>query len=367
MTARDFGPHKNRRSTPRKIQHRPFLRQPSQEQKQKAIERNQKQREKRKQNKQIMKLFQMITAALANSSFFQSNNNCHEKSKTKKISSSWHDEIAEILTPPPSIFVSGHTILDSSIPFIHIDVAVAVVVVVPSSFDLVVSTIVLVVVSSCKDLRKVIQQQFVPSANQALQEFQQLKTKTHELLAAAAATQVKKTWCEIRTAAAQKLRSWLFDVTLSMVHASMTKMPRCVWDWMNAVATMVWRCRHTMFQALSLINQLCSTMVGRPLLFLSQAFPTTRMLTALFNHDDGPVKNLFVAASCSELGSFVLLMLKMTWNLVLSNNCFRRVLKILAYLALRQILDVIACALRKALPRVEALQLLPIVLAFLLR
>jgi hypothetical protein len=311
-----------------------------------------------------MKLLQMITAALANSSFFQSN--CHEKNKTK-ISSSWHDEIAEILTPPPSIFVSGHTILDSSIPFIHIDVVVAVAV--PSSFDLVVSTIVLVVVPSFKDLREVIQQQqLVPSANQALQEIQHLKTKAHELLAAAAA-QVKKTWREIRTAAAQKLPRWLFDVTLSMVHSSSTtKMPRCVWDWMDAVATLIWRYRHAMVQALSLINQLCSTVVGRPLLFLSQTFPTTRMLTALFNHDDGPVKNLFVAGSCFELGSFVLLMLKMTWNLILSNNyCFRRVLKILAYLALRQILDVIGYALRKALPRVDALQLLPIVLAFLLR
>jgi hypothetical protein len=151
-----------------------------------------------------------------------------------------------------------------------------------------------------------------------------------------------------------------------MVHSSTTKMPRCVWDWMNAVATLIWRCRHAMFQALSLINQLCSTMVGRPLLFLSQAFPTA--MPALFNHDDGPVKNLFAAGLCSELVNFLLLMLKMTWNLVLSNNyCFRRVLKILAYLALRQILDVIAYALRKVLPRVDALQLLPIVLAFLLR
>jgi hypothetical protein len=315
------------RSTSR-IQHRYLITTTKSKAKAKDNRNKPKAKLKENQSKQIMKLFQMITAALANSSFFQQSNN-HEKTKTKTKISSLHDEIAEMLTPPPSIFVSGHTILDSSIPFIHFDVTVAV----PSSFDLF-SAIVLV--PSFTDIRKVIQQQIVPSANQAMQEFQGLKTKAHVLLAAAA--QVKKIWSELRTAAAQKLQSWLFDVTLSMVHSSTTKMPRCVWDWMNAVATIAWRCRHAMCQALSLINQ-----------------------PALFNHDDGPVKNRFVAASCSELGTFVLLLLKMTWSLV------RQVLKILAYLALRQILDVIAYALRKALPRFDALQLLPIVLAFLLR
>jgi hypothetical protein len=111
----------------------------------------------------IMKLFHMITTALTGvaewdswgSTFFQTKN---QKNKTKI--SSLHDEIVEMLTPPPSIFVPGHTVLDPSIPFIHVNAV--------PSFDF--STIV----SSFEDLRGVsfesIRQQVVPSAHHAMRE-----------------------------------------------------------------------------------------------------------------------------------------------------------------------------------------------------
>jgi hypothetical protein len=97
-----------------------------------------------------MKFIQMITAALAGtvadwdiwgkslSSLFVKNTT----KNTKIMFTSLQWEIAEMLTAPPSIFVPVHTVLDSSIPFIHVDAVVP-------SFDF------SVIVSSFEDLRGV--------------------------------------------------------------------------------------------------------------------------------------------------------------------------------------------------------------------
>jgi hypothetical protein len=184
-----------------------------------------------------MKLFQMITTAwtgVANwdsswgSSFFQNKN-------TKIIFSSLQDEIAEMLTAPPSIFVPGHTVLDPSIPFIHV--------IALPSFDF------SVIVSSFEDLRAVsfesIRKQavVVPSAHQAtMREVQQLTVKTRELIAAQC-----NNWKEFKAAKALMLRRWIME----FVQNNTTPiLPRYVWDLMTVSET-IWQWRF-LLQALTL-------------------------------------------------------------------------------------------------------------------
>jgi hypothetical protein len=192
-----------------------------------------------------MKFVQIITAALAgtvadwdnwgkslSSLFFKNTKN------TKIMFASLQDEIAEMLTAPPSIFVPGHTVLDSSIPFIHVDAL--------PLFDF--SSII---VSSHEDLRGVFslesirQQVFVgPSAHQAtMQEVHQLTVMTRELIAA----QFMK-WKDIKAAKTLMLRRWIMEFVQQ--NNTTTILPRYVWDLMSVSETL-WQWRF-LLQALTL-------------------------------------------------------------------------------------------------------------------
>jgi hypothetical protein len=190
-----------------------------------------------------MKFIQMITAALAGtvadwdnwgkslSSLFVKNTK-----NTKIIFSSVQWEIAEMLTAPPSIFVPGHTVLDSSIPFIHVDAL--------PSFDF------SIIVSSFEDLCRgvsfeSIRQQavVVPSAHQAMRKVQQLTVKTRELIAAQF-----KNWKEYKAAKTLILRRWIMEFEQN--NNTTTILPRYVWNSMTVSET-IWQWRF-LLQALTL-------------------------------------------------------------------------------------------------------------------
>jgi hypothetical protein len=157
--------------------------------------------------------------------------------KHKKYVFVAQDEIAEMLSAPPSIFVPGHTVLNSSIPFIHVDA-------VYPSFDFS-STIV----SSFEDLCGVfsfasIRQQVVPSAHQATtREVQQLTVKTRELIAAQF-----KNWKDVKAAKTLILRRWIMEFVKNK--NTTTILPRYVWDLMTVSET-IWQWRF-LLQALTL-------------------------------------------------------------------------------------------------------------------
>jgi hypothetical protein len=190
-----------------------------------------------------MKLLHMITTALTgvaewdswgSMTFFQ-----NKKQKNKTKISSLQFEIAEMLTRPPSIFVPGHTVLDSSIPFIHVDTVFPL-------FDL--SVIVLSFEDLCGVSFESIRQQVVPHARQvvrkvqeAMREVQQLKVKTGELMA----VQVKN-WKELKAAKTLMLRRWIIE----FVKNNTSILPRYVWD-LVTVSETIWQWRF-LLQALTL-------------------------------------------------------------------------------------------------------------------
>jgi hypothetical protein len=148
---------------------------------------------------------------------------------------SLQDEIAEMLTAPPSIFVPGHTVLDFSIPFVHVTAL--------PSFDF------SIIVSSFEDLRGVSfasirQQVVVPSAHQAtMREVQQLTVKTRELIAAQF-----KNWKDLKAAKTLMLRRWIMEFVKN--NNTTTILPRYVWDLMTVSET-IWQWRY-LLQALTL-------------------------------------------------------------------------------------------------------------------
>jgi hypothetical protein len=193
-----------------------------------------------------MKLVFMITAALAGnvadwdcwggsfSSLFTKN------TKNTKImfrpSLLLHDEIAAILTAPPSIFVSGYTVLAPFIPFIHVDAV--------PSFDL--TTIHspflkdLLLLSSSISFSELSLRRVVPSAG----EFLAMKIQVQEIIAA----QVKH-WNAVKTVAAQSvLRRWIMEFVVK--NNTTTIWPRYVWDLMTVSET-IWQWRF-LLQALTL-------------------------------------------------------------------------------------------------------------------
>jgi hypothetical protein len=199
-----------------------------------------------KATKHTMKFIQMITAALAgtvadwdynwggslSSLFFKNTKN------TKIMFPSLQWEIAEMLTPPPSIFVPGYTVLDSPAPLLFIVVADDV-----ASFDLTtinspfLKDLLLISISFDElSLRRV-----VPSAG----EFMAMQTQVQEGIAA----QVKH-WNTVKTAAAQSVRRW----TLEFLKAHTSILPRYVWN-LVTVSETIWHWRFVL-QALTLVVRL---------------------------------------------------------------------------------------------------------------
>jgi hypothetical protein len=192
-----------------------------------------------------MKLFHMITTALTgvaeweswgSMTFFQ-----NKKQKNKTKISSLQFEIAEMLTPPPSIFVPGHTVLDSSIPFIHVDAVPLFDIssTIVSSFDYLHG-----VSFDELPLRRVVlstAHQVVRKVQEAMREVQQLKVTTLELMA----VQVK-TWKELKAAKVSMLRRWIIE----FLKNNTTILPRYVWNLVTVTET-IWQWRFVL-QALSL-------------------------------------------------------------------------------------------------------------------
>jgi hypothetical protein len=318
-----------------------------------------------------MKYIEMITAALAgtvadwdynwgslSSSFFQNNKNTKT---TKNMFASLQFEIAEMLTAPPSIFVPGHTVLDSSIPFIHVDAV--------PLFDIS-STIV----SSFEYLRGVsfesIRQQVVPHAHQvvrhvqqAMRKVQQLKVKTGELVAA----QVKN-WKEFIAAKTMMLRRWI----IAFLKNNTTILPRYVWNLVTVTET-IWHWRF-FFEALTLIYRLSAVSTG----WWAALFLFPQALLATLRAFDVPHK-LFVATFPQLAAAYRLLkmiygcykayrFLRTCWNAVRNlrriqiHRSVADTLRALVSWALRQIAAVLWNTLREALLGVATIMLIPVLL-----
>jgi hypothetical protein len=194
-----------------------------------------------------MKLVFMITAALAGnvadwdywgsfSSLFTKN------TKNTKIMfrPSLQREIAEILTPPPSIFVPGYTVLDSPAPLLFIIHVV--------NHDDVIASFDLTTINSpfLKDLLHYSSISLaeslcrvVPSAG----KFLEIKTQVQEGIDA----QVKH-WNAVKTVAAQSVRRWVIEFVKT--NNTTTILPRYVWDLMTVSET-IWQWRF-LLQALTL-------------------------------------------------------------------------------------------------------------------
>jgi hypothetical protein len=313
-----------------------------------------------------MKFWHMITTALAGAADWDSwgtpsiiqTKEKPKKNETKIISSLLYDEIEEMVTPPPSMFVRGHTVLDPSIPFIHVDA-------VPS---FVFSTMVL---SFDEDLlcglrTKVSFEsiQVVPSAQQVFQKFQQVKVKAQELVA-----EIVKNWKELKTAIAGTMRLWIIE----FMKAKTTILPRYVWDLMTLSET-IWQWRF-IFQAFTMIYRLSTVSTGWAALFL---FP--KALLATVRALDIPQK-LFQVACPQLFTAFRLLnlfyglykacrFLRSCWTAVRRLRQIRTVadaVRALASLALRQIASVLWSALRDALLGAAAVMLIPVLLCVLFR
>jgi hypothetical protein len=278
-----------------------------------------------------------------------------------------HDEIVEMLTPPPSMFVRGHTVLGPSIPlFIHVDAAVPLFVfsstIVPSFEDLL------------GDLRRTkvsfelsIHQQVVPRAHQVFQIVQQVKVNAQELVAAKV-----KSWEESKTSIAETMRRWIIE----FMKTNTTILPRYVWDWMAWTET-IWQWRF-IFQVFTMIYRLSTVSTGSAALAL---FP--KALLATVRVLDVPQK-LFKLACPQLFTAFRLLKLlygfykacrffRSLWTAV---RRLRRVVRIrtvadavqaLVSLALRQIASVLWSVLRDALLRAAAVMLIPVLLRVLFR
>jgi hypothetical protein len=203
----------------------------------------------KKQNKHTMKLVFMITAALAGNvadwDYWGSFSSLFTKNTTKNTKNMFRpslqqDEIAAILTPPPSIFLPGYTVLNSSAPLLFIlhvvnnaDVA---------SFDL--TTInspflkdLMLLSSSSISFGETLGR-VVPSAG----EFLAMKIQVQEGIAA----QVRH-WMEFKTVAAQTVRRW----TMEFLQAHTSILSRFVWDLMTVSET-IWQWRFVL-QALTLV------------------------------------------------------------------------------------------------------------------
>jgi hypothetical protein len=316
-----------------------------------------------------MKFLHMITTALAGAANWDSWGTLSSKEKNKNTKtklSSLHDEIVEMLTPPPSIFVRGHTVLDPSIPlFIHVDDAVPLFVfsstIVPSFEDLL------------GDLRRTkvsfelsIHQQVVPRAHQVFQKFQQVKVNAQELVAAKL-----KSWEESKTSIAETMRCWIIE----FMKANTTILPRYVWDWMAWIET-IWQWRF-IFQALLMIYRLSTVSTGSAALFL---FP--KALLATVRALNVPQK-LFKVVCPQLFTAFRLLkllygfykacrFLRSYWTAVrrLRQIRIRTVadaFRALVSLALRQIASVLWSILRDALLRAATVMLIPVLLRVLFR
>jgi hypothetical protein len=200
-----------------------------------------------KQKTQTMKCVQMITAALAGtgadwdywgslSSMFKKN------TKTTKIMfPSRQEEIAAILTAPPSIFVPGYTVLDSPAPLLFIlhvvddddDVA---------SFDLTtINSPLLDLLHSAFSFGESSLCRVVPSAG----EFLEMKSQVQEGIAAQF-----KHWNAVKTVAAQSVRRW----TMEFLKAHTSILPRYVWN-LVTVSETIWQWRFVL-QVLTLVVRL---------------------------------------------------------------------------------------------------------------
>jgi hypothetical protein len=310
-----------------------------------------------------MKFFHMITTALAGaadrdswgtSSIIQTKEK-PQKNETKIISSLLHVEIAEMVTPPPSMFVRGHTVLDPSIPFIHVDA------VVPS---FVFSTMVPSFEDLLRDLCRTkvsfesIRPQVVPSVQQNLQKFQQVKVKAQELVAA-----------KCKTAIATTIRRWIIEC----MKANTTILPRYVWDLM-AWSETIWQWWF-IFQAFTMVYRLLTVSTGSAALVL---FPKALLATVLAL--DVPQK-LFQVACPQLLSAFRLLhlfyglykacrFLRSCWTAVRRLRRIRTLADAvwaLASLAFRRIASVLWSTLRDALLGAAAVMLIPILLCVVFR
>jgi hypothetical protein len=262
---------------------------------------------KYKSKKQAMKLVQMITAALAGtgadwdywgslSSLFTENTK-----NTKIMFPSRQEEIAEILTAPPSIFVPGYTVLDSPAPLLFIlhvvadDDNVA-------SFDLTTINSPLLdllhsAFSFVESLRRV-----VPSAG----EFLAMKSQVHGRIAAHV-----KNWNAVKTVAAQSVRRWTMELFFK-AHTSV--LPQYVWN-LVTVSETIWQWRFVL-QALTLVVRLtaASTTPWMALILIPKALLAT--LRAL----DVPQK-LFAAVSPQLAAAYRLL--EMMYGFYKAYRCLR--------------------------------------------
>jgi hypothetical protein len=255
-----------------------------------------------------MKFVQMITAALTGtgadwdywgslSSLFKKNTK-----NTKIMFPSRQEEIAEMLTAPPSIFVPGYTVLDSPAPLLFIlhvvvddDVA---------SFDLTtINSPLLDLLHSAfsfgESLRRV-----VPSAGECLAMKMQVQ--------AGIAAQVKH-WNTVKTVAAQSVRRW----TMEFLKAHTSILPRrYVWN-LVTVSETIWQWRFVL-QVLTLVVRLtaASTTPWMTLVLVPKA------LLATFRALDVPQK--LVAAAFPQFAAAYRL-LKMMYGFYKAYQCLRAI------------------------------------------
>jgi hypothetical protein len=252
---------------------------------------------KSKSQQQTMKFIQMITTVMAGTvadwdykwgSFSSLFKNTKNTKNMFRPSLQW--EIVEILTPPPSIFVPGYTVLDSPAPllFIVIDNDAA-------SFDFTTinSPFLKDLLHYSISFGELSIRRIGPSAG----EFLAMKTQVQEAIAA----QVKH-WNAVKTVAAQSLRRWIME----FVKNNTTILPRYVWN-LTTMSETIWQWRFVL-QVLTLVIRLtaASTTPWMALVLVP------KVLLATLRAFDVPHK-LFAAASPQLAAAYRLL--KMIYSL----------------------------------------------------